>query len=37
MNNILIIDDDKELSTLKKRSVFPEDIEADICNTGKDG
>lgn len=37
MNRILIIDDDKELCTLIKRSVLPENIEADCCNTGKDG
>ena len=37
MNNILIIDDDKELCTLIKRSVLSEDIEADFCITGKEG
>lgn len=37
MNRILIIDDDRELCTLIKRSVLSEDIEADCCNTGKDG
>ncbi|CAI3569860.1 Stage 0 sporulation protein A homolog [Clostridium neonatale] len=37
MNNVLIIDDDKELCTLIKRSVLSEDIEADFCNTGKEG
>ena len=37
MNNILIIDDDKELCTLIKRSVISEDIEADFCITGKEG
>lgn len=35
MNRILIIDDDKELCMLIKRSVCAENIEADICNTGK--
>ena len=35
MNRILIIDDDKELCTLIKRSVLSEDIEADFCNSGK--
>ena len=37
MNRILIIDDDKELCTLIKRSVLSENIEADICNTGREG
>ena len=37
MNNILIIDDDKELCTLIKRSILSEDIEADFCITGKEG
>ena len=37
MNKILIIDDDKELCTLIKRSVQAENIEADFCNTGKEG
>ncbi len=37
MNKILIIDDDKELCALVKRSVLSENIEADFCNTGKDG
>ena len=37
MNKVLIIDDDKELCTLIKRSVLSENIEADICNTGKEG
>ena len=37
MNRILIIDDDRELCTLIKRSVFSENIEADCCNTGKEG
>ena len=37
MNRILSIDDDKELCTLIKRSVCAENIEADICNTGREG
>ena len=37
MNKILIIDDDKELCTLIKRSVLSEEIEADICNSGREG
>ena len=37
MNRILIIDDDKELCVLIKRSVLSEAIEADFCNTGKEG
>ena len=37
MNKILKIDDDKELCVLIKRSVLSEDIEADFCNTGKEG
>lgn len=37
MNRILIIDDDKELCTLIKRSVLSEEIEADICNSGRAG
>ena len=37
MHNVLIIDDDRELCLLIKRSVLLEDIEADICNTGKVG
>ena len=36
MNKVLIIDDDKELCALIKRSVLSEDIEADFCNTGKE-
>ena len=32
-----LIDDDKELCALIKRSVLSEDIEADFCNTGKEG
>ena len=37
MNNVLIIDDDKELCVLIKRRVLSENIEADYCNTGKEG
>ena len=37
MNRILIIDDDRELCALIKRSVQSEHIEADFCNTGKEG
>lgn len=37
MNRILIIDDDRELCALIKRSVLSENIEADLCNTGKEG
>lgn len=37
MNNVLIIDDDKELCALIKRSVLSENIEADCCNTGREG
>ena len=35
MNKILIIDDDRELCALIKRSVQSEHIEADFCNTGR--
>ena len=37
MNRILIIDDERELCALIKRSVQSEHIEADFCNTGKEG
>lgn len=37
MYNILIIDDDKELCLLIKQSVLSEGIEADFCNTGREG
>jgi len=37
MNRILVIDDDKELCALIKRSVLTENIEADCCNSGKEG
>ena len=36
-HNVLIIDDDKELCVLIKRSLLAESIEADFCNTGKEG
>ena len=36
-SHILIIDDDRELCALIKRSVQAENIEADFCNTGKEG
>ncbi|MDE7427919.1 MAG: response regulator transcription factor [Lachnospiraceae bacterium] len=37
MNKILIIDDDKELCALIKQSVLIENIEADYCQSGKEG
>ena len=37
MNSVLIIDDDKELCLLIKKSILSEDIEADFCSTGKEG
>lgn len=37
MNRILIIDDDRELCALIKRSVLMENIEADCCYTGAAG
>ncbi len=37
MNRILIIDDDKELCALIRRSVLQESIEADCCYSGKSG
>ena len=37
MNKILIIDDDKELCDLIKRSVILENMEADCCYSGKSG
>ncbi len=37
MNRILIIDDDKELCGLIKKSVIQEEIEADCCYSGKSG
>ena len=33
-HNVLIIDDDKELCVLIKRSLLAENIEADFSNTG---
>lgn len=36
-HRVLIIDDDKELCVLIRRSVLSEDIVADYCNTGKEG
>ncbi len=37
MDRILIIDDDKELCALIKRSVLTENIEADCCGSGREG
>lgn len=37
MNKILIIDEDRELCALLKRSVLSENIEADCCSTGREG
>ena len=37
MNQILVIDDDKELCALIKRSVLVENIEADCCYSGLSG
>lgn len=37
MNRILIIDDDKELCALIRRSVSMEGMEADVCHSGKAG
>lgn len=37
MNKVLIIDDDKELCALIKRSIRKEDMEADCCYFGEDG
>lgn len=34
MHQILVIDDDKELCALIKRSVLMENIQADCCHTG---
>lgn len=36
-HKVLIIDDDKELCTLIRRSVLSESIEADCCHTGREG
>lgn len=37
MNRVLIIDDDEELCALIKQSILLENIEADFCDTGKEG
>lgn len=37
MHQILVIDDDKELCVLIKRSVLMENIQADCCHTGAEG
>ena len=37
MNRILLIDDDKELCALIKKSVLQENIETDCCYRGKEG
>lgn len=37
MHRILIIDDDRDLCALIKRSVLQENIEADCCYAGRDG
>lgn len=37
VNRILVIDDDRELCALIKRSVLQEDIEADCCYEGRSG
>ncbi|MDD3795711.1 MAG: response regulator transcription factor [Lachnospiraceae bacterium] len=37
MNRILIIDDDKDLCILLKKSISVEQLEADYCHSGKDG
>lgn len=37
MNRVLIIDDDKKLCSLIRQSILSEDIEADFCNTGREG
>ena len=37
MNKILIIDDDKELCELIRRSILPENLEADCCHFGRAG
>ena len=37
MHRILVIDDDKELCVLIKKSVLSENIETDFCYSGKDG
>lgn len=37
MNRVLIIDDDRELCILIKKSLMPENIEADYCTDGRAG
>lgn len=37
MNNILIIDDDKDLCVLLKKSISTEQLKADYCHSGKEG
>lgn len=37
MNRILVIDDDRELCALIRRSVLPEEIEAECCYAGRTG
>lgn len=37
MNKILIIDDDRELCELIRRSILPEGLEADCCHIGNAG
>lgn len=37
MNKVLIIDDDKDLCILLKKSISIEQLEADYCHSGKDG
>lgn len=37
MNRVLIVDDDRELCALIKRSILSENMEVDCCNTGKEG
>ena len=37
MHRVLIIDDDRELCLLIKKSILSEEIEADCCSTGKEG
>lgn len=37
MNRILLIDDDKELCALIRKSILQENIESDCCYSGKDG
>lgn len=37
MNKVLIIDDDKDLCILLKKSISIEQLEANYCHSGKDG